>query len=102
MRNINLLGNGKKKTNSFIISKTPESSLFFYFIQKWCFFERVILSFLEDSISFNAYNITYSKYSNEYIVNNSINKKITSHLILKKDLKRKIAPSTKAKMVIKL
>lgn len=102
MKNINLLGIGKKKTNSFLISKTSKQSLFFYFIQKWDFFEKSQMSFLEDQISYILGWKVYSRYSNEYILNNSINHKITSHIYLQKHLKKRHKPSTKVKMNLQL
>lgn len=103
MKNINLLNVSKYKSNMFLTSKTPETSLFFYFIQNWKFYEKFVFSAIEEYVSLYILNkVSFSKYSNEYVICTSVNKKIKTNLLLKKHLKKRKKPVTKVNLNIHL
>lgn len=102
MKNINFLGRYKKKSNIFLNSKTPNNSLFYYFLQNWNFFETNIICSIEKHTYAFKDGISFSKQSNIYLLNTSINRKIKTSLILQKNLRKRKIPTTSFKLNVYL
>ena len=52
MKNINFLNNGKLKDRNLVNSKSPKSSMFFYFLKKWSFFNNILINNLKKDFIF--------------------------------------------------
>lgn len=98
MKNINFLNNGKLKKKIFLNSISPKQSLFFYFLNKWQFFNKKQNNFFKNEFFFILINKNRHNFHWYNNLSCSANQKIKTNIYIYKNLKKFKKPTTVKKL----